>query len=582
MNIASKLRRQTIVAQNAIRQSKRLPKYVLWDWSGEIKEFAPQLPRIPFAERLPIAHALNVSEIRRTFEQLAYDSRIEGVIIKLNCATNAATYQTLRTLIRDYREQGKKAIAYATQFTPFQYYLACACDQIIMPPSAEWMVLGLGNEYVFLKDALAQIGVEFDVVNVSPFKSAGDQLARNDFSAESRAQAEWLLDAMFDELVNGIAAGRKMSVERVKPLINAAPLSARSAMTEGLLDATLYEDELERYLTGAPVYAPQNPFEKYLRAQIKKQQGANENEPEPEAQIKPLNEVRDLLTVKPQEFEQKLIGIVQIEGAIVDGRSQSLPVPLPIFGNQAAGNETIAQAIRAAERDDRIAAVILHVKSPGGSALASDLIAREVRRLRRKKPVVAFMTGVAASGGYYVAALADKIIAQPLTITGSIGVVMTKPNLQNLSDRLRIHRTTLKRGEHFDFISPTQPLEGESRELAESLIARTYNEFKDIVAEGRDIPRDELEPLCGGRVWTGQMARERKLVDYYGDFRVALQTAVELASIPTTYKRVGAIVVHPPKDVLLPKPVEVRGTLTKLLTRTRVWALLPWSIEQKF
>ncbi len=566
------IRKTRIGVLNFFRRRKDVPRYVLVSLNGEISEIPAQRPqtRIPFARRFLPPDPPSVSGVRRLLEQLALDPRVEGVVLKIECMASAATYQSLRTLLLDFRARGKRLIAYANAFGPFQYYLACACDEIIMPPSAEWGVIGFLREYLFYKDTLERLGVGVDVINVSPYKSAFDQFVRTDFSEESRAQAEWLLGAQYDELVRGIAEGRKLTPEQVRALIDAAPYGAREAASRGLLDATLYEDELEAYLAPQASEPP-----------------ADQSKDKARRALELYDEVAGALLIPYVAYAPKLVGVVRVEGTIMEGKSQNLPlpVPLPFFGNRFSGAETVAQALRSAAENEHIAAVVLYVDSPGGGVLASDLIAREVRKLREKKPVVAYMSGVAASGGYYVSALAQRIIAQPLTITGSIGVISMKPNLQEAESKLLLHHVSLKRGERAGIYSTAAPLDADGYTAVAATISRAYADFKQLVAEGRKLNVADLEPISGGRVWTGAMAKERGLVDELGDFSMALQQARELAGLPAE-QRVRAVEIMPPRKFILPTlptrsalaGLDVLDRLTRLLAHVHTWAILPWQL----
>ncbi|MCS7054869.1 MAG: signal peptide peptidase SppA [Thermoflexales bacterium] len=599
-SLGSSIRRARLNLRNRWRGRHKLPPFVIVSLEGEVVELPPARPELPFfgllTRLIPALPApLSVSDLRRTFEQLAHDPRVKGVVLKIGCVANPAVYQSLRDLLKRFRtNSGKRLVAYAESFGPFQYYLACACDQIVMPPSAEWNVLGLRDEYTFLKDALDRLGVGVDVVNVSPFKSAGDIFARNDFSPDSRAQAEWLLDARFDALVQGIAEGRKLSPERVRELIDCAPLSAQEALQSGLLDAVLYEDQLERFLVPEPSAATDGRIAQLAR-RIEKiapnladdlrraQQAADARARR--AWIN-LEEARKMLLVPIVEYAPKVVGVIKVEGLIVPGVSRRLPLPIPRIGEETAGADSIAQAIRHAEADDRVAAVILYVNSGGGSVLGSDLIAREVRRLRAKKPVVVYMGGTAASGGYYVSALANYIVAQPLTITGSIGVIALKPNARAGLEKLGVHRVALQRGKRAGLFSDVEPMDEESRTTFVRLVARAYDDFKRVVAEGRAIAPEVLESISGGRVWTGAQAKDHQLVDALGDFTVALERARELAGLPGD-KRAAAIIIAPPRRPMLPPPLSAIGgsqraaldglrELRDLLTQTSTWAVSLW------
>jgi protease-4 len=601
LKLGSNFRRARLSLSNKWRARRKLPPYIVVSLDGEVVEFPAPRPNIPFARFLPLPHGpMSVSAVRRLFEQLAFDPRVKGVVLKIDCIAGASIYQSLRRILLDFRAKGKRIVAYSETFGPFQYYLACACDRIVMPPSAEWAVLGFHNEYVFLKDALDRVGVGVDVVNVSPFKSAGDQFARNDFSDESRAQAEWLLDARYKTLVCGIAEGRKLDEARVRNLIDGAPYSASEAVSLGLIDAALYEDELEHFLEPEPakpaassadrlaVWVPRLQRISPALAERFKQALDVSREQTKRSWIS-LEEARKTLLRPWIEYGPKVVGVVGVEGLIVPGVSRKSPLPIPLFGAEIAGSASIAQAIRRAEADDGIAAVILYVDSSGGSALASDLIAREIKRLRAKKPVVAYMGGVAASGGYYVSALAQHIVAQPLTVTGSIGVIALKPHTERAYEKFSLHRVSLQRGEHAGLLSDAAPLEGGERAVFEQMIARSYDDFKRVVAEGRNVNVNELEPIAGGRVWTGEMARERGLVDAMGDFTVALEKARELAKLPPD-KRTAAILVTPPRKFVLPNPFPAASPATllfdqineikALLSASHIWAISLWQAEK--
>jgi protease IV len=570
--------------------------------NGPIIDLPQSTPDIPFDWLLSRFISLpsgpqSVHWLRMTFERLSRDARVKGVVLRLNCEASAAVYQALRAEIETFRATGRKVVAYAEQFGPFQYYLACGCDQIVMPPSADWSITGFASEYLFFKDVLERIGVGVDVVNVSPFKSAGDQFARNDFSDESRAQAEWLLGERFDELVRGVALGRRLSEARVRELIDGAPYSAAEAVSHGLIDAALYEDQLERFLEPTP---PQTPpvkqpalltaLDRYapkLGQRLRTAVGQNTDDEPSSPTWTTLGRALNTLLIPIHDWHEKSIGVVRIEGMIIRGNSRKpppIPLPIPIFGDgDVAGSTSVSQALRRAEKDKDIAAVILYVDSQGGDALASDLMARDVQRLRQRKPVVVYMSGVAASGGYYVSAPGQHIIAQPMTITGSIGVIIVKPHVTGLYEKIGLGRTLLSRGENAGVFADSGPLNPQGRDVLARGIARVYGDFKTIVSSGRSLPNDErLEAICGGRVWTGRQALEHKLVDELGGFPRAMTKAIELANINLAGKRVGWTVIEPGRGYTLPGAFDPGAwlawveTLRQQLAGTRVWLLSMW------
>jgi protease-4 len=289
-----------------------------------------------------------------------------------------------------------------------------------------------------------------------------------------------------------------------------------------------------------------------------------------------------------QQRSGQLIALISIEGTIIPGSSRDIPAPIPIpfLGNEQTGSETISQALRQIEDDPRIAAVILHVDSPGGSALASDLIWREVERVRRKKPVVAYMGNTAASGGYYVSATADWIVAQPLTVTGSIGVIFMKLLTNGLFSMFSVHRENLTRGAHAGLFSDSIPLDEARRSVVEKSIQDMYTMFKNRVLAGRkSLTLETLEAVAGGRVWLGQQALAHGLVDELGDLKRAVDKAKELAHLPQD-RWTPVVWVNGEHEHALPAPFPTNAPNTWLnrvgkLLNENVWMISPFEMKIK-
>ncbi|MEK7276579.1 MAG: S49 family peptidase, partial [Chloroflexota bacterium] len=422
--------------------------YIVLNLSGSLPEYFPPPPRwqkwLPFD--LPgAASGLSFSGLRHIFEQIAGDPRPLGVLLNLDgLDVGWAQAQSLRDAIARLRKGGKKVIAYSGEYGALNYFIAAAADTVIAPPPARWAITGLRLELTFLKDALKAVGVEAEVINVSPYKAAYDTLARADISPEHQAMLDWIMDGQYEAMVAAIADGRQLDPARVRELIDNAPFTAEAARLHGLIDAVLYEDAL------AETLAPEEKKEKKNKKRWWRPFGKKEEaEPgQPKAQLKRWGAVRSTLRRPVRWRSGKHVDVIALEGTIIPGNSQQFPTPIPVpfLGNDFAGAETIAQHFRDAEKDDDCAAIVFYVDSRGGSALASDLIWREVDRVRRKKPVVALMSNYAASGGYYVSAAAPWIIAQPLTVTGSIGVITMKVVTAGLYDRFNAKRVILQRG----------------------------------------------------------------------------------------------------------------------------------------
>ena len=534
---------------------RRLPDYVVVKISGDLLEREPQMPW--YYNWLPgYAPQPSIEHIREALHRVAGDPHVRGVIFLFQGATlSLAQAQSLGAIFRRFHEwdharnsggvnaRAKRIVVYLEEMSGPVYAAAAAADYVVAPPLAEWDVKGLLTEPTYLKDTLARLGVEFDVVRVAPWKTAADSLLHNSMSEAEREQYNWLFDSLYGSLVNAIAAGRKLPADDVRCLIDQAPLSAAAARTGGLLDAVAYEDELPTLLGELHAPADTKP-----------------------ARLKTYGRVRGLLLRHAGPTASAAVGVISLRGSILTGPSRSSPVPLPLIGEETLGSATAQQMIRAAAKDDSLAAVVVHVDSPGGSALASDLIWRELAQLDRVKPVVIYMGDVAASGGYYIAAPGRKIVAQPATLTGSIGVIMAKAVTTGVYEKIDAGWDSVQRGAHADLYSSLKPWQGEQRAAVEASLDHVYGEFKQRVAAGRSIPLEQLDELAGGRVWTGEQALARGLVDELGDFDVAVQAACAAADLPTDGS-VPLVPIHAPGRFLPAEPVKAAQALLGLLTR---------------
>src|SRR3972149_6833081 len=388
--------------------------YIAFGLGGALPEFIPPPPAwhklIPFP--LPGAPSgPSLTGLRNAFEQIAIDPRPVGVLIELyGLDIGWATAQSLRDAMNRLRAKGKKVVANSPYFDITNYFVAPAADTIIAPRPGIWDVAGLRAELTFLSDAFAAWGVQAEVVNVSPYKTAWDTYTRSGISPEHRAMLDWLIDGRFDTLVNGIASARKLTADRVRELIDSAPLTAQAACENGLVDAVLYEDELAEYLATREEKAKAAKAKPkwWRRLPFIKKIDNKKVLPKAKAQIKRWSAVWSSIRRPIRWRSGKRIAVIPLEGLIVAGRAAPIlplpfplpiPIPLPFFDEPIAGSETIPQYFRDAEKDDEIAAIVFYVNSRGGSAIASDLIWREVDRGRRQKPGGVCMGEYAASGG---------------------------------------------------------------------------------------------------------------------------------------------------------------------------------------
>lgn len=539
-----------------VRLLGRPPDYVWLEVTGALPEFEP---RVGFLRRRisPGPTAPSLEGFRARLDRIATDGRPRGVILRIrDLNADWTAIEELRREISRYQERGGRVVAYLTEPDTRTYYLACAADEVHASPVSTVNVTGVRTRVNFLKDALKSVGVEAEVIAVSPYKSAGDAFTRNDFSEEAREQAERLLEARFSVLVEAISDGRKMDPDEVRAKVDHAPYSAREAMEEELIDGVCYEDELAERLgaDGRVALAEWGSAQRALRAPYR-------------------------------AYARRRIGLVSLSGAIVRGRSRKLPVPLPLLGGEQAGSESVISALRLAEKNRRVAVVLFHVDSRGGDALASDLIWREVQRISAKKPVVVLMGATAASGGYYVSASADHIIARRTTITGSIGVIITRPITTGLYEKLGVNPVALDRGAHAGLMDPSRPPTSDELEVLRVQLGHFYDEFKDRVSNGREMDLEFLERIAGGRVWTGAEAGDLGLVDEVGGFRDALRKAAELGGTEP-----GAVVkISPPRSgrPTPGDPVEAARDMVDAavgvvwdLRSVRVWATAPYEISE--
>jgi protease-4 len=557
--LADLARNAWLTLTNRVRLlSLRRIDYVVLRLSGSFPERTPEQPRRPFpVSMLPWpSPPPSVQSFNEVLERLAADPRVKGaVLVVAGLSAKPATLSSLRQAVLRFRQANKRAVAYLHELTMWSCYFASACDQVLAPESASLLAAGLWSETLFLKDTLSLLGVEADLESVGEYKASPDTYRRATMSEPHREMLEAILDSLYTEVVTALADGRKMTPDRVRELFDSVPLTAEQAQGAGLLDGVCYEDELPATLGTAEAKAGLMTAEQAWRR-----------------------------LVRPRRWHsRRAIGVISLEGMIVSGPSRQPPgwLPLPLPGAQA-GSETLVQQLRLAARNRRLAAVVLHVDSPGGSAFASDLIWREVDCLRQAKPVVVYMGNRAASGGYYVSAPAKAIVAQSATLTGSIGIWGGKFVTTGLFDKVRARREVVSRGKAVGLYSDIARFSDEERARVRAEIGGGYARFKARVAQGRGLTEAQVEEVAGGRVWTGEQAAARGLVDQLGDLHAAVAKACELACLdPKRY--VPLVPVSVPRHYQLPQalPDEVDAWLAglKALAGEHLFAMAPWEIR---
>ncbi len=562
--------------RNLIRSLRRKGlDYPVLSLEGSFPERTPPR-RAPFPlSMLPLFPSeLSLEEMARIGELIRGDGRVAGVIFRFgSLRAGPPTRHTLRRMVQQLRSAGKHTVAWVPLAATWDLYLASACDEIIVPPSGRLYALGLRSQALFLKETLAMAGIQADLESIAEYKVTPDMFRRSTMTEPHRAMLDAILDSHFEELIGAIAEARGMERGAVQDLIDAMPMGPEDGLEAGLIDAVLYEDELPDHLAGT------------ASEEEEKEEEAREDQGEPPVAVIPWERAGRWLHHPLRWTTRQRIGVISVEGMIVPGESRRMPSPFPLPMEAQAGAETLVRLLRQAEADARMAALILHVDSPGGSSLASDLIWREVVRLRRKKPVVVLMGERAASGGYYVAAPASRIVARPTTLTGSIGIWGGKVVLRELYEKLRVGYQDVQRGSRADLYSEARPFSDEERAQVRGELGEAYRRFKQIVAQGRGMTEEEVEAIARGRVWTGEQAREVGLVDELGDFQTALAAAKELAELDPE-KDYTVVQLTPPGPPIAPRPFPANDgsggaawEMLRDLARERVWAMAPWQLR---
>jgi protease-4 len=454
------------------------------------------------------------------------DDRVKALVVRVGGKPiGLGVVQELREAIKRFRTSGKPAWAWAETFGEFSagnvpYYLATAFDTIYLQPSGDLGLTGLAVERMFLKGALDKLGVSMEIGARHEYKSAAEQLTEQGFTGPAREATERMAESVTGQLAEAIAERGEISLQEAGSLIDGGPYLAEQALAAGLVDVLGYRDEvyaaLRKQVGGEPVLL-------YL--------GRYQRSKELLSRAKQLTGPR-----------QPVIALIQATGGIRRGRNGRSPMT-----GSAMGSDSITTALRAATADPHVRAILLRVNSPGGSYVASDSIWREVVRTRNAgKPVVVSMSDVAASGGYYISMAADAIVAQPGTVTGSIGVISGKPVLSEMLGKAGVTSDSIVLGNHAAMFSTAKPFSPDEWQVVDAWLDHIYADFTGKVAAGRGLAAERVHELARGRVWTGADAHERHLVDELGGVEEAADIARRRAGLASTapvvtYPRIGPL-----------------------------------------
>jgi len=530
-----------------------LHAYLEINLSGELQEIAPP----DFFQNVILGiRPLSMNELWMNIRKATADRRIEAILLRMNLlACDWAKVTELRDSVLDFRKAGKKAYAYIDEAPDFdkEYYLATACDRIVLHPMGWLGINGIGGYVPFFKNALDKLGVRAEFEHVEEYKTAYNQFTEKGFTPAHREMMESIYGDLFSYYVKAVASARKKSEEEVRGLIDHAFFQGEKALKAGLIDDLLYEDQLENLLQSGGRKLGRITSDAYAR-------------------VSPASAGIGI---------GRKVALIYGIGPILNG--ESLP--------QSMGGTTVARWVRQARQDRSIAAIVFRVDSPGGSAVASDVIWREVFLAKKEKPIVVSMSDVAGSGGYWISMAAHKIVAQPQTLTGSIGVLAGKFDLSALFEKLGPTTEKLTYGKEADVFSTFRPFSPEEKKILKDEILWTYDQFLAKAAEGRNMTRDEVNAVGRGRVWTGRQAKEIRLVDELGGLTKAIELAKGLAGIAREEE--VKLVVWPkkrtfwgsllgrraPEGLLDMRPGLKQAALAlRLMETNRVWAVMPfWS-----
>ena len=438
---------------------------------------------------------LTVREVDRAIRRAARDERIVGLQLRVGPGVaGLAKVQELRRAVRAFRSSGKPTVARLEIGTTADYYLAAAAERVVQIPHGN-LLLGLVSRTHYYRDLLDKLGVRFEVFHTGPYKSAMTPYTARAMDPRERAAREQLLEEIWHRIVSDVAADRGLDAAAVESAFDRGLVDAEEAVAAGLVDEAAFDDRVGALLGSERTV-----------------------------------DVRDYWAATGSGlaavWRRPLIGLVHVDGTILPGAG-----PDGLFGPGVAGADTIAGALDRAARDRDVRAIVVRVDSPGGGVSAAEVIWQGIRRARERKPVIVSMSDTAASGGYWIATAATRVLADEATLTGSIGVIAARVDLEGAYAKLGIGNEVVKRGRNADILLDARPLTEEQRRILAAQVERHYSAFLRKVAEARKLPLERVEQLAAGRVWSGEQAVAQGLVDEIGGLHEAFDRAAEAAGV---------------------------------------------------
>ena len=486
---------------------------------GDLPDYVPE----DITRKLFGQNDQSLTNLLLQLKKAKVDKRITAILLEIKMSgAGWAKADEIRDAIADFRTSGKPIYAYMEYGSNKEYYIATACDKIFVAPPGDLYINGLAAEVMFFRGSLDKLGVYPEVFQIGKYKNAPDQFTRKEMSDAHKEVLNSMLDNLFGRLVETTAKARHKTLDEVKAIIDTAPLHSNEAVNNGMIDGAKYRDEVEN--------------------ELKKRLG--------------MKETDELIVAKSSEYRKvqadslglntgDRIAIIYASGAIGSGPSSNSPT-----GGQSVGSDTVVKALNDARDDKTIKAIILRVDSPGGSSYASDIVWHAVEQSKLKKPVVVSMSDTAASGGYYISCNANKIVAEPSTFTGSIGIFAGKPVVKDFYNWLGITNQYVMRGKLAGLFRETEKFTPEEAAKFEGQIKNTYyNEFVPKVAKGRGKDPEYIDSIGQGHVWMGDQAKSNGLVDELGGLEKAIEVAKQLAKIPAE-QSVKRVVLPYPRSFL--------------------------------
>ncbi len=470
---------------------------------GPINERTPEEDPFTSAIAPDRTSVMGLNDIVSAIRKAKSEDKIKGIYLDSRMfSASLATLSEIRLELESFKERGKFIVAYADTYTQGGYYLASVADKVAINPQGALDLHGLASAPIFFKDALDKLGIEMQIFKVGTYKSAVEPYIQNEMSDANREQISSFLNDAWSFMRTDFAASRSLTEASIDSLANTLPLlqPAESLHSAGLVDTLLYETEMKNYLRTLLDIDKDNKI--------------------PSATVSNMKSVKTKIVRKTENS----IALLYAHGNITSGS-----------GSTNIQDKFMVNQIEKLRKDDDIKAVVFRINSGGGSAYASEQIWKAISELKEEKPVIVSMGDMAASGGYYIACNADKIVAQPTTLTGSIGIFGTFPNMEGTSKKIGIYTDEVKTNEFSDFGIITRPFNDQESIMLQSMIERGYDLFLTRCSEGRGMPKDSLALYAEGRVWTGNQAKKIGLVDELGGIEKAIEIAAEMANLGKSY-----------------------------------------------